>query len=117
MGTDAGFVEVMARIARIEDYELILIDEREPIRFNTALQVRDYLLDKGVYSIVVLSPCFSSRRDYLIYQSLLEPAGIQVSCLPVFSSRTPDNWSDSWHGVQEVVLEVGKLLYYELVVL
>jgi len=117
-GVSAGFVEVMARIARIKDCELILVDEQEPIRYSAALQVREHLLKQGIHSVVVVSPGFSSRRDFLIYQTLLEPAGVEVSCLPVFTgSRTPDTWSDSWHGIQEVFLEIGKLLYYELVVL
>ncbi len=115
--SSAGFVEVMARISRIQRYELVLIDEQEPIRYTVATQVRDWLRKEQIRSIVVVSPGFSSRRDFLIYRALLEPIGVQVSCLPVFSTRTPDNWTESWHGVQEVFLEVGKLLYYELVVL
>ena len=47
-GVSQGVVEVMSRIARIKEYELILINESEPIRFNAALQVRDYLQDKDV---------------------------------------------------------------------
>lgn len=112
------FVEVMCRISRIGGgCELILIDETEPIRFNAAQQIKNHLQDKGVQSVIVVSPGFSSRRSFLVYQSVFESTDIEVWCLPVFGDRNPANWADTWHGVQEVFLEFGKLWYYRLIVL
>ena len=112
-----GFVEVMCRIARINEYEVITADEREPIRYNTAVQVRNYLQDQGINSIIVVSEGFSSRRALLVYQSVFQSSGVKVGCLPVFSERNPANWTESWHGIQAVFLEFGKLWYYRLAVL
>ncbi len=112
-----GFVEVMCRVSRIRNYEVVPVDEKEPIRFNTAVQVRDYLRDKSIRSIIVVTPVFCSRRSLLIYRSVFASSGIKVSCLPVYGGRNPSNWTESWHGIQEVFLEFGKLWYYRLVVL
>ncbi len=112
-----GFVEVMARIARIPEPELIPVREAEPISLTVARQVQDKLVDEGIVSVIVLSPGFRSRRSFLVWSAVLEPAGIRVSVAPVFGERTPENWRDTWHGWQEVVLQWLKLLYYRLAVL
>ena len=114
---DDGFVRVMAQIARVREYELILIDEVEPIRYNVAVQIREYLKNKDVHSILVVSPGFSSRRDFLVYESVFHAVGMPIACLPVFGTKNVENWHESWHGIQEVFLELGKLWYYRLWVL
>lgn len=111
-----GFVEVMAGIARIPEPELIPVREAEPISLNVARQVRDKLVDEGITSVIVISPGFRSRRSFLVWSAVFEPAGIRVSVVPVFGSKTPDNWRDTWHGWQEVILQWLKLLYYRLAV-
>ncbi len=111
------FVEVMCSISRIDKYKLIPIAEIEPIRLNAARQVREQLRGLGIKSIVVISPGFCSRRSLLVYQSVFDPGEVEISCLPVFGDRDPSNWTESWHGIQEVFLEFGKLWYYRLWVL
>jgi hypothetical protein len=113
----AGIVEVMARVARIPEFEIIPVREIEPISLNTALQVRDYLQQEGIQSVIVVSPGFRSRRSFLVWTSVLEPAGIRVSLTPVFGTKTPENWRETWHGRQEVGLQFLKLVYYRVVVL
>lgn len=110
-------VEAMARVSRLGQHELIQVDEVEPIRLNAALQVRDRLREEGIKSILIVSPAFCSRRSFLVYQSVFASTGVKVTCLPVFGERNPSNWTDSWHGIQEVFLEFGKLWYYRLAVL
>lgn len=112
-----GFVEVMARIARIPEPELIPVRGAEPISLNVARQVRDKLVDQGVVSVIVISSGFRSRRSFLVWSAALEPARIRVSVVPVFGSRTPENWRETWHGWQEVILQWVKLLYYRLAIL
>ena len=112
-----GVVEVMCRISRIFEYEMIPTDGGEPIRFNTAIQIKNYLQNEEISSIIVVSSGFSSRRAFLVYQEVFSPIDVKVYCLPVFSVRNPSNWTESWHGIQEVFLEFGKLWYYRLWVL
>ena len=112
-----GTVELMASISRVGEYEPILVEEEEPIRLNAARQVREHLAGKGYRSVLLVSSGFCSRRSLMVFREVFEPAGIEVSCLPVFGGRNPENWSESWHGIQEVILEFGKLWYYRLWVL
>lgn len=111
-----GFVEVMAGIAGVPEPELIPVREAEPISLNVARQVRDKLADEGITSVIVISPGFRSKRSFLVWREVFRPAGIRVSVVPVFGSRTPENWRETWHGWQEVILQWVKLLYYQLAV-
>jgi hypothetical protein len=112
-----GFTEVMARVAHLDKMEIIPIVQTEPISLNTASQIRTFLTNEHVRSIVVVTPGFRSRRSYLIYNSVLAPAGITVRCVPVFGTRNTRNWTATWHGIQEVALQFGKLQYYRFYVL
>ena len=112
-----GFVEVMARIAQLPNTEIIPIHQEEPISLNAARQIKDFLLKEHIKSIVVVAPAFRSRRSELVYGTVLRPAGIAVGCVPVFGSRLPENWTETWHGVQEVAEQFSKLQYYRFFVL
>jgi hypothetical protein len=112
-----GIVELMTRIARLRDWETISIQDVEPISLNAAGQVRDFLVKEQVRSVMIVTPGFRSRRSSLIYGAVLTPAGISVSCVPVFGRRTPATWTDTWHGIQEVTLQLFKLQYYRFWIL
>ncbi len=60
---------------------------------------------------------FRSKRSSLIYQAVLAPAGITVSCIPVFVGAAPENWSQTWHGIAEVTEQFLKLQFYRFYVL
>ena len=112
-----GFVEVMARVARVQNFEIIPIRQHEPISLNTAYQVRDNLIKEHLSSVIAITSGFHSRRSSLIYHAVLKPAGIQVYCVPVFGYNTPENWTDTWHGIQEVTEQFLKLQFYRFYVL
>jgi hypothetical protein len=114
----AGFVEVLAREARWpEPPQLIPIREVEPISLNAAYQIRTTLQKQRVRSVIVVTPGFRSRRSLLIYSTVFRDAGIVTSCVPVFGRTTTENWMRTWHGIQEVVEQYGKLQYYRFFVL
>jgi uncharacterized SAM-binding protein YcdF (DUF218 family) len=117
-GVSAGFVDVLARAARLSvEPEMIAIHEIEPISLNAAYQIRDALHKAGVRSVIVVAPGFRSRRSLLVYSTVFGPAGIQTSCVPVFGQENPENWTTTWHGIQQVVEQYGKLQYYRFYVL
>lgn len=109
--------EVMAGVAHLPNMQFIPVQESEPISLNAAQQIRDVLEREHVRSVVVVSPGFRSRRSFLVYTSVLTPAGIAVGCAPVFGPTTVKNWTTTWHGIQDVGLQFVKLLYYRLYVL
>jgi hypothetical protein len=113
-----GTAELMARIARISKFEIIPIKEIEPISLNAAYQIRDALKREGVRSVVVVSPGFRSRRSEMVYTATLPPAGIGVGCTTVeFGGTTPENWMETWHGIQGALEQFVKLQYYRFWVL
>jgi len=112
-----GIAEVMARQARIGAWAMIPIREIEPISLNAAFQIRDHLAREHVKSLVVVTRGFRSRRSSLVYRALLDDGGTQVRCDPMFGRTTPERWTDSWHGIQEVVEEFLKLQYYRFYVI
>jgi hypothetical protein len=114
---ESGLVELMSRVALLENPAVIPIREVEPISLNAALQIRDVLVAKNIKSVLVVTPGFRSRRSSLVYQAVLGRAAITVICVPVFGTKTPETWASSWHGVQEVAEQFLKLQYYRFYVL
>jgi hypothetical protein len=112
-----GLVEVMARVARLQHLELIPIRLSEPIRLNAAYQIRDFLTKEQLTSVLIVTPAFRSQRSALVYHAVLDPAGIRVSCVPVFGQKSPTNWTRTWHGIQEVIMQFLKLQYYRWYIL
>ncbi len=112
-----GFIEVMIRVSRLQGTEVVPVTAEEPYTLNTARAMSKYLEDQDIRSVIVVSPPFRSRRSYLVYESVLEPLGIELYCVPARGSRTPEDWWKSTHGIQDVALEFGKLWYYRLIVL
>ena len=109
-----GFIEVMSRVARLPAPDIIPIQEIEPIELNAAIQVRQRLLADHIRSVMLVTPGLRSRRSSLVYQAVVAPAGIRVVCMPVFGKTTPDSWSHTWHGIQEVFEQSGKLQYLQV---
>ena len=107
----------MAEVAHLPTKKIIPIVEQEPITLNVAYQLRDFLVRERVTSVTVVAPGFRSRRSLLVYSTVFGPAGITVRCVPVFGLKTPDNWTQTWHGIQEVAEQCLKLQYYRFWVL
>ncbi len=112
-----GIAELMARLARVQNLEIIPIREIEPVSLNATYQIRDYLTKEHLRSVIVVTAGLRSRRSSLVYHAVLKPAGIQVYCTPVFGQHTPENWMDSWHGIQDVTQQFLKLQFYRFYVL
>ena len=112
-----GIAELMTRLARVQGLEIMPIREIEPISLGAAYQIRDFLLREHLGSVIVLTPGFRSRRSSLVYHAVLDSAGIRVYCQPVFGQRTPENWTGTWHGIQEVTEQFLKLQFYRFYVL
>jgi len=81
------------------------------------IQVRDYLQREGIRSVLVIAPGFRSRRSSLLYRAVLGAAGIETRCMPVFGDQTPDTWTRTWHGVEQVLEQYIKLFYYRVAIL
>jgi len=112
-----GIAEVMARVAWLQEIEFIPIREIEPISLNAANQIRDFLTVQHPKSVIAVAPAFRSRRLSLVYNARLTPAGVTVGCVPVFGTTTPENWTKTWHGIQDIALQFFKLQYYRFYVL
>jgi hypothetical protein len=112
------FAKAMARVARLPDVEPIAVPNRsEPISLNAAKQIRDYLLQEKVRSVVVVAPGFRSRRSEMIYSTVFTPSGIRVGCAVTMGETTPENWTNTWHGIQGVAEQFAKLQYYRFYLL
>jgi len=109
--------ELQAQMAQIPAPEIIPIRANEPISLNISYKLRDFLIREHVRSIMVVTSAFRSKRSSLIYDAVMVPAGIAVACVPVFTGAGPQNWSQSWHGIEEVTQQLLKLQFYRFYVL
>lgn len=112
-----GITQFMAAFAGVTDVRIIPTRDIEPIALNAAYQIRDFLVRERLGSVLVVAPAFRSRRSSLVYRAVLVPAGVQVACVPVAGEHTPENWTSTWHGVQDVAEQFVKLQYYRFYVL
>jgi hypothetical protein len=112
-----SIAEVMARLAHLEALEFLPIEEVEPYTMNAAYQTGSHFERSGFRSAIVVSDGFRSRRTHLVYRKAFDPLGIAVTCAPVWGSTRPENWMQTWHGIQEVLLQATKLAYYRAWVL
>ena len=104
-------------MARWQNVEILPIRIREPVSLNAAYQIRDFLTREHLRSVIVVTDGFHSKHSALVYHAVLDPAGIKVGCVPVFSERTPKNWTVTWHGIEKVTEQLLKLQYYRFYVL
>lgn len=111
-----GIAEVMIRVARLESAVLLPIQQSEPITLNVARQVAEYLRKTHTKKVLIVAPGFRSRRTQLTFQKALGEVGIDVRCFPVWGTKSPENWTATWHGIQSVLLQHVKLAYYRLLV-
>jgi hypothetical protein len=112
-----GTVELMARVARLHDWEVIPIRNVEPITLHAAVEVKDFLEREKIRSVAIVTPGFRSMRSSMVYGAVLSRAGIASRCTPVVGSRDDRTWIETWHGIQEVALQFLKLQYYRFYVL
>jgi len=113
----SGVTEFMARFAHIQNVHIVPTQDTEPISLNAAYQIRSALTKDHLRSVIVVAPGFRSRRSWLVYRSVLGSAGIRVYCVPVLGEHSPENWTATWHGIQEVIEQFIKLQYYRFYVL
>jgi hypothetical protein len=112
-----GTAQVMASISRIGPIETVPIREVEPITLNAARDVRRFLEREHIRSVTVVTPLFRSRRSALVYAATFASAGVTVHCEAVQGSSGVNDWTLSWHGIEDVVQQWLKLQYYRLYVL
>lgn len=107
---------LVADIAHLGTIDIVPMREVEPISLNAARDVLRYVQQEGIQSVMVLSPNYRSRRSALVYAATLGRAGIAVRCEPVTSARFAA-WTETWHGVENVIEQWVKLQYYRFYVL
>jgi hypothetical protein len=112
-----GRLHVMATAARIGEIDIIPTRQVEPVMLNAVRDMQHFLERERIRSLIVIMPLLRSRRSELIYEATLGRAGISVRCEPVQGSVGVNNWTRSWHGIQDVVEQWLKLQYYRLYVL
>jgi hypothetical protein len=112
-----GVAELMADIAHLGSIEVVPIREVEPISLNAAADILQFMDRERIRSVVVVSPLFRSKRSALVYGATLGVAGITVLCEPSRGGQEMETWTDTWHGIQNVLEQFLKLHYYRLYVL
>jgi hypothetical protein len=112
----AAVIDVQARQARIDDLRTVPASDVEPYSLNTAFRIRQFAKENGIASVILVTPAFRSQRSMMIYAAVLSPAGVSIQCAPVFR-RSVGDWTQTWHGIQDVGLQFIKLQYYRWYVL
>ena len=109
-------IDALARLAQVRNLTMVPASNVEPISLNTASHFRQFAKENGIGSVIVVTPAFRSKRSMMIYEAVLNPAGVSTQCVPVFG-RSVHDWTHTWHGIQDVALQFAKHQYYRWYVL
>lgn len=109
--------QVMADFADLGPFDVVSMREVEPISLNAASDIGRALASHSIRSVIVVSPLFRSRRSALVYSLVLGRDDVKVQCEPALAPVGPADWTNTWHGVQEVAQQWIKLKYYQWYVL
>jgi len=109
-------IDALARLAQVRNLTMVPASNVEPISLNTASHFRQFAKENGIASVIVVTPAFRSKRSMMIYAAVLNPVGVSTQCVPVFG-RSVDDWTHTWHGIQDVALQFAKHQYYRWYVL
>ena len=109
--------QVMARIAHLGTVDFVPIRVVEPISLNASRDVLRFMQRERIRSVIVVAPLFRSRRSELVYATTFGRAGVTVTCEPAGGTHRVDTWTQTWHGIENVLAQAIKLLYYRLYVL
>jgi|SRR5579872_4104531 len=110
-------VELMAERSRLGTFEIVPVREVEPITLNATRDVQRFFDREHIRSVIVVTSLLRSRRSSLVYADTLGRAGIDVRYQPGRSAVNVNDWTRSWHGIQDVLQQWLKLQYYRLYVL
>lgn len=113
----ASVMELMAARAGLGTVELVPVNQVEPITLNATRDVQHFLQREHIRSVIVVTSLLRSRRSALVYAATFARAGIDVRYQPVGGAADINDWSRSWHGIQNVLQQWVKLQYYRLYVL
>ena len=112
-----GIAELMVQISRLPQPELVPVREIEPVALNAAYQIRDLLAKNHIRSVIVVTPAFRSRRSSMVYETIFGESGIKTFCDPVFGELRIETWTNTLHGIQQVLVQQSKLQYYRFFVM
>ncbi|HKZ78474.1 MAG TPA: ElyC/SanA/YdcF family protein, partial [Pyrinomonadaceae bacterium] len=85
--------------------------------FQEALETRDYALDHGLRSLLVVTSAYHSRRSLWTFRQVFDGSGVTIgleSADPGEQTPRPSIWWLQPSGWKTVALEYPKLLYYWL---
>jgi uncharacterized SAM-binding protein YcdF (DUF218 family) len=100
---------------KVPDAAIEVVDGYNESTVDEARRIKDYALQKGVKSVIVVTSSYHSRRSRLIFRRVFKGTGIQVSL-----RRAPEHhfsaqkWWANREAAKAVFLEYQKLLYYAL---
>ncbi|MCX8023362.1 MAG: hypothetical protein N2745_11390 [Syntrophorhabdaceae bacterium] len=109
--------EILALYFKSEGFDIgqvtmIPVTVKDPVTWNTANDVTDFLKHQGITSMILLTPWYHSRRSCDVYLELGKGKGITVFCKPVEGEINRENWWRSHNGLDAVFSEVAKRLFY-----
>jgi hypothetical protein len=117
LSLSVAVIDLMCTTAHLAQCITLDVPLAEPISLNMATRIGDDLKSRGVRSILLVTDGFRSKRSAVVYSAILRPLGIAIRCQPVFGTRSTSDWYRSRHGIQDVGLQLLKLLYYRIFVL
>lgn len=94
---------------------ILLMSHSPDVPGNTALyavQLRDRLRRDEVRSFTLITDSFHSRRSCLIYSRIFAGSGVAIDCYPAPMGFDRSNWWRKSSGMQYIMAEYVKLIYY-----
>jgi uncharacterized SAM-binding protein YcdF (DUF218 family) len=80
---------------------------------DEAEYIRDFVIEKGYKSLILITSPTHSRRVWLTFKKVFEENDVHLLSLPTsYSTFNPEDWWEQRRYVRDVIIEYQKLVYY-----
>jgi len=109
------YVEDIKRIAienNVPKEKILFVQGRATTTFEEAENVREFILNKGWTSLIVLTSDYHSRRSKFIFNRVFQNSDIDISIQIAASGYQPERWWQTPEGRRLTFSEYAKLFAF-----
>jgi len=95
------------------DISKIYLDPRSTSTYQNALEARQYLIEKGVLSVILVTSNYHMKRAFFIFREVFPP-NMELIPYAIHSDNFPKEWWKHSQTIKIALMEFVKYSWYQL---